>query len=305
MFHVAPGEVEEALRTGSPVVALETAVLTHGTPHPHNLKIMDRMQGAIRACGATPAVIGMVGGQLTIGLSKAQIQHLGDDGSRPLKLSKRDVAFGMATRADGGTTVAATLAAANHAGISVLTTGGVGGFHRGWSDTFDVSADLDELASVQCAVICSGAKAILDLRATLEALESRGIPVLGYQTDHFPQFYSRGNESLTVPRRVDDLEVIASICAHHWFELGDHTSVVIANPCPQVDALSQDLMESLINEAIHESHSLGVTGAALTPFLLNHVARESDGRSLRANLALLESNARLAAQLAVAMAESR
>ncbi len=292
-------EVEQAIRSKAPIVALETAVLTHGLPEPENIEIVKTMAAAVRAQGAIPAVVGLVDGTLIVGCTDEHIELLGNADTNARKISMRDLAIGIADNSHGGTTVASTLWAAHAVGIRVFATGGIGGVHYNWVGTFDVSADLDELARRPVCVVCSGAKSILDIPATLEALETRGIPVLGYQVDQFPQFYSRGSDSIAVTHRADTVDKVAATCALHWDGLGERSAVLLANPCPEHVALSQSWMDGIITEAVSNARSLNVRGNALTPFLLNYVSKKSQGKSMLANLALLESNAKVAGELAV------
>lgn len=322
-------EVRDALRGGKPVVALETAVLTHGLPSPHHRVAMQRMFDAVLQSGAVPAVVGVRRGRLVVGLDAAAIDELArraeammaagshSEGTSPArvdqagsailftKVSTRDLAWAAVAKADGGTTVAATLTACRLAGVRVFATGGIGGVHRGWTQTMDVSADLDELGRTPCAVVSAGAKSILDLAATLEVLESRGVPVIGYRTNCFPQFHTRGATTLPAPRRLESVAEVAELCRVHWHDLRLTTAVLVAIPIPEAEALDQPAMERAVERALRAAEAAGVRGAALTPFLLGAVAEASGGDSIRANLALLEHNARVAGELAVALAERR
>lgn len=294
-------EVRAAVTDGSAVVALETAVVTHGLPQPKNLEIVRLMQERVREAGAIPATVGVMSGNLVIGLDDAQLHALASD-EQACKASTRDLAALMHRRANAGTTVAATLAACRAVGIRVFATGGIGGVHREWSAHPDVSADLDELAMTRTCVVSAGAKAILDLPATLEALESRGVPVIGYQTDAFPRFYAPGDATLLpVPHRVERIEDVASMCRLHWDELDLQRGILLANPVPADAALDPVMMDAAIADAQEDAVRQGIMGAALTPFLLDVVAKRTAGRSMTANLALLESNASLAGELAVAL----
>lgn len=294
-------DVRHALRAAQPIVALETAVLTHGLPHPINIETMRAMQATVRENGATPAAIGIIDGHLIVGLSDEQLEHLAasDDVA---KASARDLAPIMARGGSAGLTVAGTLAVCRNLGVRIFATGGIGGVHRGWQSSADISADLAELAQCPCCVVCSGAKAILDIPATLEHLETLGVPVLGYQTDRFPQFYSRGSDEYRSAHRVDDVQQAARVCEIHWRRLRRTSAVLLANPVPEAAAIDQEEMDRAIHSAIDRAAAQDIRGQALTPFLLDAVADLTAGRSMRANLALLESNAALAARLAVAMA---
>lgn len=293
-------DVRHAMRAAQPIVALETAVLTHGLPHPVNIETMRAMQATVREHGASPAAIGIIDGHLVVGLSDDGLEQLAasDDVA---KASARDLAPIMARGGSAGLTVAATLAVCRNLGVRVFATGGIGGVHRGWQSSADISADLAELGRSPCCVVCSGAKAILDIPATLEHLETLGVPVLGYQTDRFPQFYSRGSDECRPAHRVDDVRQVARVCEVHWRSLRRTSAVLLANPAPESAAIAQDEMDQAVDAALERAAQQGVRGQALTPFLLDAVATLTAGRSMRANLALLKSNAALAAQLAVTM----
>jgi pseudouridine-5'-phosphate glycosidase len=308
-------EVRRALDAGHPVVALETAVLTHGLPRtpmsrpcelaawdeslPANLALSLLLDATVRASGAVPATVGMLDGTLHVGLDRAQLERLGRD-ERARKLSTRDLGAACAQRASGGTTVAATLAACTAAGIRVFATGGIGGVHRHWTDRPDVSADLAALARARVAVISAGAKSILDLPATVEALDSLGVPVVGLGTRAFPRFISRGDESLGVSAVAADAREAAAICRAHWaFADG---GVLVANPPAERWAIPNDEVETTIAAAMLEAVREGVRGAAVTPFLLDRVQRATAGRTVSANVAVLEGNARIGAELARALA---
>ncbi len=310
-------EVRRALEAGHPVVALETAVLTHGLPRtpmrrpcelagwdealPANLALSLLLDATVRAAGAVPATAGMLDGTLHVGLDRAQLERLGRD-ERARKLSTRDLGAASAQRASGGTTVAATLAACTAAGIRVFATGGIGGVHRHWTDRPDVSADLAALARAKVAVISAGAKSILDLPATVEALDSLGVPVVGLGTRAFPRFISRGDESLGVSAVAADAREAAAICRAHWnFADG---GVLVANPPAERWAIPNDEVESTIAAAMLDAVREGVRGAAVTPYLLDRVQRATAGRTVSANVAVLEGNARIGAELARALAGS-
>lgn len=295
-------EVDEALRAGAPVVALESAVLTHGLPRPRNFEAVQAMAAAVREVGATPAVIAVVGGRLRVGLDERELAALAEDADAD-KLAARDLAWALAGDRSGGTTVSATLCAARLAGVRVFATGGVGGVHRGWQTHRDISSDLEELARTACCVVSAGAKSILDLPATLEALETLGVPVLGWQTAAFPQFYARGDASLAV-RRVDDLERVAALCELRWGDLEQRGGVLLTQPIAREHALAQAEVDAAVAEAAARADAQGVRGPALTPFLLAALEALTGGRSLAANLALLIANARLAGELARRLARS-
>ncbi|MBC7258473.1 MAG: pseudouridine-5'-phosphate glycosidase [Chloroflexi bacterium] len=290
-------EVQAALRAGQPVVALESAVITHGLPRPQNLDTARRLERVVRERGATPATVAVVDGRLCVGLADEELARLAQS-PRPRKVSLRDLAACAVQGEDGGTTVAATMHLAHQAGIGVFATGGIGGVHRG--QPFDVSADLPMLARMPMAVVCSGAKSILDLPLTLEWLETHGVPVVGYQTNRFPAFYCR-DSGLEVDIRVDTPEALRDFIRAHW-GAGLHTAVLVGVPVPEDAALPGPLVEEAIAQALADAERDGIRGKALTPYLLARLSRITEGRSLRANLALLERNAEIAARLAVCMA---
>jgi pseudouridine-5'-phosphate glycosidase len=279
------------------VVALETSVLSQGLPVPHNADAATRMVAAVEGGGAVAALTAVVAGRATLGLTVEELQRfLARDGVR--KVSARDLAACMVQGADGATTVAASLTLAHAGGIEVFATGGIGGVHRG--APFDESADLVALSRTPVICICAGAKSILDLPATLERLESLGVPVIGYGTDELPGFFTTGT-GLRVPQRADCASDIAAIARAHW-SLGERSALLVVQPPPAHAALDAALVRDAVQGAVRDAEKAGVTGAALTPFLLGAVLAATDGRSLPANLALLESNARLAADIAVACA---
>jgi len=290
-------EIKEGINTGKPIVALESTVLTHGLPHPQNLQLARDMEQAVRHEGATPATIGFLDGVLHIGLSDAELERLANE-ENVYKVGPRDFATVIAKKANGGTTVAGTMLASKHANLKVFATGGIGGVHRGAiSNTpFDISADLQALASIPMIVVCAGAKAILDLPATLEYLETMSVPVVGYGTDEFPAFYSR-ESGLDISVRLDTPEQIVDFARAHW-EAGLHSAVLVTNPVPETEAISKSEMEPHIEQANREAREQSIHGKALTPFLLPRISELTGGKSMRANLALLLNNARLAAQIA-------
>ena len=290
--------VKEVLRQRLPIVALESTVIAHGLPFPHNVETALSLEEIVRQAGAVPATIGVIGGVLRVGLSPEEIKRLAT--SRNVrKVSRRDLPLVVARQEDGATTVAATMWIAHQAGIRVFATGGIGGVHRG--QPFDVSADLPELAQTPVAVVCSGAKAILDLELTLEWLETHGVPVLGYGADEFPAFYSRSS-GLPVDGRVDTPQEAAAVFRAQR-ALGLPAGLLITVPVPAEAELPAEVMEAAIAGALAAAEARGLRGKALTPFLLAEVSQRTGGASLRANLALLENNARVAAQIAVALAE--
>ncbi len=295
-------EVRTALDEGRPVVALESTVIAHGLPYPTNIEAAQAMEGAIRAEGAVPATIGLFQGHIVIGLSAAQLEQLASAGqANVVKVSRRDLAVVLAQRRLGATTVAGTLACAALAGIRFFATGGIGGVHRGAERTMDISADLPELARSPVLTVCAGAKSILDLGLTLEYLETQGVPVIGFQTDEFPAFYARSS-GFRVPHRAQSAREVAAIARAQW--AGQPGSgVLVACPIPADQAIDSAEMESLVSEALAQAEAQRVTGQAVTPFLLAHIAQATGGRTITANLALLVNNARWAARFARAYAE--
>ncbi len=291
--------VAAARAAGTPLVALETTIITHGMPYPQNVETALAVEAIVRAGGAEPATIAILDGRIRIGLDESEIQALAHlDGVR--KVSRADLPHVLLTRGAGATTVAATMICAALAGIDVFATGGIGGVHRGAETTFDVSADLDELALTPVAVVCAGAKALLDLPKTLEVLETRGVPVIAYGTDAFPAFWSR-ESGLTAPLRLDTPAEIAGML-HLQRRLGYRGGALIANPVPLADELGHDEIGDHIERAVAEASAAGISGKAVTPYLLDRIFQLSDGRSLTTNVALIKNNAALAAALACALA---
>ena len=293
-------EVADALKAGRPVVALESTIITHGLPSPRNLEVARAAEAVIREAGAVPATIAVLEGALCIGLDDAKLERLA--AARGVwKLSRADLAVALATGATGATTVAATMIAARLAGIHVFATGGIGGVHRGAEADFDISADLDELAQTPVTVVAAGAKAILDLPKTLEALETRGVPVIGYQADELPAFWSRSS-GLEAPLRLD---TPADIARAHKMRgaLGLPGGQLVCNPIPDADEIPAKTLAPVIELALTDAAREGITGKAVTPFLLARVLKATKGRSLDANVALYLNNCRLAAEIARAMAE--
>ena len=274
-------------------MALETTIVTHGMPYPENVATARLLEQEIRSKGAVPATIAVIGGTIRVGLSDDELEWLGS-AKGILKLSRNDLPYALASGKHGATTVAATMICAHRAGIRVFATGGIGGVHRGAETTFDISADLEELARTQVAVVCAGAKALLDLPKTLEYLETRGVPVVGYRTDEFPAFWSRSS-GLPVPVRLDSAEEIARML--EYVEDG----AVICNPVDAADEIPPPEMAGLIDAAVTEAAGRGITGKAVTPYILARILEMSGGRSLRTNIALVKSNARLAAEIAAAL----
>ncbi len=295
-------EIVTALQAGRPVVALESTIITHGMPWPQNVDTALRVEAAVRDAGAVPATIAILGGRLKAGLRPEDIDVLGRAGHAVPKASRRDLPLLLSTGAMGATTVATTMIVAALAGIRVFATGGIGGVHRGAEGSFDISADLLELARTPVAVVCAGAKAILDLRATLEVLETHGVPVLGYGTDELPAFYSRTSGlGLKLPGRLDSPEAVAQ-ALRAQDAVAPTQGMVVANPIAAEHEIPAEVIGRHIDQALAEARQQGVAGAAVTPFLLARVAELTGGASLKANIALVLSNARLAGQIAVAYA---
>ncbi len=292
-------EISRALKLGLPVVALETTVITHGLPRPHNLSLARDMENAVREEGAVPATIGVLSGEVRIGMSAAELDELVNE-SEPRKISQRDFATAILNAESGGTTVAGTMLAAHQAGIRVFATGGIGGVHR--ETRFDVSTDLQALATIPMIVVCAGAKAILDLPATLEYLETMAVPVAGYQTEDFPAFYSR-ESGLQVSVQVETVEDIVQLAQAHW-EMGMKSAILVTNPVPVGDEIPKAQVDPWIATASLEAVKKEIHGQELTPYLLQRINELSGGRSLRANLSLLLNNARLAARIAKALAHT-
>jgi pseudouridine-5'-phosphate glycosidase len=286
-------EVGHALNLNLPVVALESTVITHGLPHPQNLHLARDMEKRVRDTGATPATIAVVDGEIRIGLVDSELVQLAASTSVH-KVSLRDFATAITKKMNGGTTVAGTMFAAHQVDIPVFATGGIGGIHK--ESAFDISTDLRALAEIPMIVVCAGAKAILDLPATLEYLETMGVPVVGYQTDEFPAFYSR-ESGLKVSVCLDSPKEIANFAQTHW-QIGMKSAVLITNPIPAADSIPASEMQPMIEKASAEAVEKGIHGQALTPFLLNRISELTEEKSLRANISLLLNNAQLAAQIA-------
>ncbi len=294
--------VVDALAKGAPVVALESTIITHGLPRPRNLETAIAVEEVVRAHGATPATIAVTNGMLRIGLDAASLEALAA-GSDARKLSRADLAVALATGATGSTTVAATMIAAHLAGIDVFATGGIGGVHRGAEVSFDISADLHELAATPVTVVAAGAKAILDLPKTLETLETLGVPVIGYRTDRFPAFWSR-DSGLANPLRLDAPSEIARA---HLLRRNMKTpgGQLIANPIPEDAEIPSEELRRHIDTAITDAAEANIIGKDVTPFLLERVFELTDGRSLEANVELICNNAKLASEIAIAITDER
>jgi pseudouridine-5'-phosphate glycosidase len=299
---IRSAEVAGALTAGRPVVALESTIITHGMPYPQNLDMARGVEQLIRAQGATPATIAVMDGQLMIGLEDEQLEALAQR-SDAAKLSRADMAICMAQGGTGATTVAATMIAARLAGIEVFATGGIGGVHRGAELSFDVSADLQELAQTPVTVVAAGAKAILDIPKTLEMLETLGVPVIAYGQDSLPAFWS-ATSALAAPQRLD---TPAEIAAAHRMRaaLGLPGGQLIANPVPLADEIPHAEIAPIIEQALSEAEAQGITAKSVTPFLLSRIFELTDGRSLTTNIALVRNNARLASEIACALSMAR
>ena len=293
-------EVQTALREGRPVVALESTIISHGMPYPQNVETALRVEQTIRDNGAVPATIAIIKGKLKAGCTNNEIEYLGKKGTLVTKASRRDLPVLIATNADGATTVTTTMMIAAMAGIRVFATGGIGGVHRGATSTMDISADLEELAQTQVMVICAGAKSILDLGLTLEYLETKGVPVIGYQTGELPAFYTR-HSGFSVDYQANSPEELAHIFQTK-IQLGLKGGMLVTNPIPEQYSMPADVINQAIDQAVSEAGQLGIHGKQLTPFLLAKVKELTGGLSLDANIQLVLNNARLAALTAKQLA---
>lgn len=290
-------EVRYALEHGKPVVALESTIISHGMPYPDNVKTALTVEKTVRENGAVPATIAIIKGVPTVGLSEEEIEHLGKEGTKVVKVSRRDIPVVIAKKLDGATTVASTMIFAETAGIKVFATGGIGGVHRGATETMDISADLEELHQTNVTVVCAGAKSILDLGLTLEYLETKGVPVLGYKTEELPAFFTR-KSGFKVDYRMDSPEEIAA-AVKAKDALGLSGGMLVANPVPEEYSMDPDKIEAVISEAVEEAKALGITGKKVTPFLLEKIRNVTGGDSLFTNVKLVLNNAALAAKIAV------
>lgn len=293
-------EVAKALKEGKAVVALESTIISHGMPYPRNVETALAVEEIVRENGAVPATIAIINGRLKVGLTKEEIEILGS-GKNIIKTSRRDIPFIIANKADGATTVASTMIIAALAGVKVFATGGIGGVHRGAQETFDISADLQELAHTSVAVICAGAKSILDIGLTLEYLETQGVPVVGFGTDELPAFYTR-KSGFGVDYRVDHADKLALALKAKW-DLGLKGGVVIANPIPVEYEMDYDVITNAITMALKELNEKGIKGKESTPFLLGKVKELTGGDSLDSNIQLVYNNAKVGAQIAVELAK--
>lgn len=289
------------MKEGKPVVALESTIISHGMPYPQNVETALRVEQTIRDNGAVPATIAIIGGQLKAGCAKEEIEYLGKKGQAVIKASRRDLPVLIARKEDGATTVTTTMIIAAMAGIKVFATGGIGGVHRGAQQTFDISADLEELAQTPVMVICAGAKSILDLGLTLEYLETKGVPVIGFGTDELPAFYTR-HSGFNVDYRIDTPEELAAAFKAK-IDCGLKGGMLVTNPIPEQFSMPKEIIDRAIEQAIREMDEAGIHGKQCTPFLLAKVKDLTGGDSLAANIQLVLNNARLAAQTAKALCE--
>nr|WP_259340643.1 pseudouridine-5'-phosphate glycosidase [Staphylococcus gallinarum] len=290
-------EVKDAQQQHKPIVALESTIISHGMPYPQNVKMAKTVEDIIRNEGAIPATIAIINGKIKIGLEEDELELLASS-SEVVKVSRRDLAETISTKKIGATTVASTMICAELAGIQFFVTGGIGGVHQGVEETMDISADLEELAQTNVTVICSGAKSILDLPKTMEYLETKGVPVIGYQTTELPAFFTR-ESGLKLNSTADDVQSIANIC-HTKNTLNLSGGIVVANPVPTEHALEADYINNIIIQAVKAAEDQGVTGKDSTPFLLKYIVEETNGKSLETNIKLVEHNAFVGAQIAVA-----
>lgn len=295
-YVVLSEEVKTGMAKGLPIVALESTIISHGMPYPQNVAMAKDVEQIIRDNGAVPATIAIIDGKIKVGLSADELEMFGSS-KGIAKVSRRDLADVLASGKLGATTVATTMIGAQLAGIKFFVTGGLGGVHRGWEHTLDISADLEELAQTNVTVICAGAKSILDLPATLEYLETKGVPVIGYTTKNLPAFFTR-DSGLPLPLSSDDLNHIAKMIQTKW-TLGLKGGVVVANPIPEADALAPEYIDNIIANAVKEAEEKHIVGKNITPFLLGKIVEMTSGKSLEANIKLVKNNAKVGAQLAV------
>lgn len=298
-LNIAP-VVQQALQDGHPVVALESTIICHGMPYPKNVETALKVEANIREHGATPATIAILDGQLRVGLSESELEHIGRKGPAVIKASRRDLPFVITRQVDAATTVASTMIIAAMAGIKVFATGGCGGVHRNVEETLDISADLEELARSNVAVVCSGIKSILDIGRSLEYLETRGVPVVGYQSDTVPAFYTRSS-GFPVDYRIDAPAEAAVAMKTKW-DMGLTGGLLITNPVPEAHALEPKEIDAVIDEALIEMQQRGISGKETTPFLLTRIAERTTGKSLETNIQLVLNNVKVGAEIAVAYA---
>ena len=300
-YLVYSDEVLAARAAGQPIVALESTIISHGMPYPQNVQTAREVEQMIRDGGAVPATIAIMDGKIRIGLSDDELEQLGNT-SGVLKVSRRDLPYVLSQKKLGATTVAATMICADLADIRVFVTGGIGGVHRGAEISFDISADLQELAHTSVAVVCAGAKSILDIPLTLEYLETHGVPVISFGQPAFPAFYTR-DSGLNADFQMDQTTDLANFIATKW-QLGLHGGVIVANPVPEAEAMPKAEIDAMTEQALHEADEQGVSGKAVTPFLLERIKQLTGGRSLSTNIALVKNNAKLGAELAVQLKQS-
>ncbi|MEB6258661.1 pseudouridine-5'-phosphate glycosidase [Mammaliicoccus sciuri] len=289
-------EVEKAKEEGKAIVALESTIISHGMPYPQNVEMAQKVEQIVRDNGGVPATIAIIDGKIKIGLSEDELELLAS-AENVSKVSRRDISEILATKKIGATTVASTMICAQLADIKFFVTGGIGGVHKGAEHTMDISADLDELSKTKVAVICAGAKSILDLDKTLEYLETKGVPVVGYQTDELPAFFTR-ESGLKLNTRIDEVSTIAKLAEVQW-DLGLETGIVVANPVPEEDQLEPSFINGIIDKAVAKAEEEGIHGKDSTPFLLGEIVKQSEGKSLETNIKLVEHNAKIGTQIAV------
>ncbi|HHI87452.1 MAG TPA: pseudouridine-5'-phosphate glycosidase [Candidatus Cloacimonetes bacterium] len=293
-------EIQNALNEGKPVVALESTIISHGMPYPENIKTAKEVEKVVRENGAVPATIAILHGRMKVGLTDGDLEFLATS-KEIAKASRRDIPYLISQKLHGATTVAATMIIAQLAGIKVFVTGGIGGVHRGASETFDISADLHELTKTNIAVVCAGPKAILDIGLTLEYLETHGVPVIGFKTNEMPAFYTR-KSGFSVDIRLDTEKDIAELLKAKW-ELGLQGGVVIANPVPEKYEMDYNLINNAIEKALVQSDKLEITGKKITPFLLDAIKEITEGKSLVSNIELVKNNAKVGSKIAVELAQ--
>ena len=288
-------EVQKAINDNQSIIALESTIISHGMPYPKNVETALKCEEIVRENGSIPATIAILNGKLKVGLSREELEFLGKQGRAITKTSRRDIAYNVANKINGATTVSATMYIASLAGIKVFATGGIGGVHRGAETSFDISADLEELAMTNVAVVCAGIKSILDLGLTMEYLETKGVPVIGYQTEKLPAFYSRESQ-FKVNFKIDTPQEIAQVL-HTKFDLGLNGGMLIANPIPESHSMKSELIDKVIDQAIVEMDILNIKGKEQTPFLLGKIVELTEGKSLESNIALVYNNCKLASQI--------
>lgn len=288
-------EVQQAIDSNQAIVALESTIISHGMPYPKNVETALKCEEIVRENGSVPATIAILNGKLKVGLSREELEFLGKQGRAITKTSRRDIAYNVANKIDGATTVSATMYIASLANIKVFATGGIGGVHRGAETSFDISADLEELAMTNVAVVCAGIKSILDLGLTMEYLETKGVPVIGYQTEKLPAFYSRESQ-FKVNFKIDTPQEIAHVL-NTKFDLGLDGGMLITNPIPESHSMKSELIDKVIDKAIIEMDKLNIKGKEQTPFLLGKIVELTEGKSLESNIALVYNNCKLASQI--------